>query len=65
MPECALEFDKYVECVTKHPHELSKSIWCRRVLKELDQCMLNYKNPTKKKFTGEKFILKDIPPYVN
>ena len=65
MPECALEFDKYVECIIKHPHELAKSIWCRRLLKELDQCMLNHNKPTKKKFTGEKFILKDIPPYVN
>ena len=65
MPKCALEFDKYVECITKHPSELSKSIWCRRVLKELDQCMLNDKKQTKTKFTGEKFILKDLPPYVN
>ena len=65
MPKCAFEFDKYVECITNHPSELSKSLWCRRVLKELDQCMLNNKKQTKKIFTGEKFILKDIPSYVN
>lgn len=65
MPECAIEFDKYIECINKHSNEASKLFWCRRVLKELDRCMLNDKKETKKKFTGEKFILKDIPSYVN
>ena len=65
MPKCALEFDKYIECITKHPSELSKSLWCRRVLKELDLCLLNDKKQTKKKFPGEKFILNDIPTFVN
>ena len=63
MRDCTVELAKYVECIIKHPR--TKTLWCRTILKELDKCMLNNEISATKKFTGEKFIFKDMPAYVN
>jgi len=64
MPECAVEFDRYFECINKYSNEASKLFWCRKVLRELDKCMLNDKNPLSKK-VNVNYVLNDIPPYIN
>jgi hypothetical protein len=60
MTECKKELNEYLKCIQSHPKEITKTLWCRQVLKNLDSCMIERAKKPKVNFSGERMILKDI-----
>ena len=60
MTECKKELNEYLKCIQSHPKEITKVVWCRHVLKNLDLCIIEKAKKPKVVFNGEKMILKDI-----